>query len=81
MCFEIKWRRTYGILCFEIKWRRTYGIRNAINRRNISDVIGGVCMIRNGRHSGPIHIAIGMCCCLLMFAMSDVSAIHLKYRM
>jgi hypothetical protein len=24
-------------------------LRNAINRRNISDVIGGVCIIRNGR--------------------------------
>jgi hypothetical protein len=36
-------------------------LRNAINRRNISDVIGGVCIIRNGRDSGPIHIAIGMC--------------------
>jgi hypothetical protein len=55
--------------------------RNAINSRNVSDVIGGVCIIRFGRDSGPIHIAIRMCCCLLMFAMSDVSTIHLKHRM
>jgi hypothetical protein len=55
-------------------------LRNALNRRNISDVIGGVCIIRNGRDSRPIHIAIGMCCCLLMFTMSDVSTIHLNYR-
>jgi hypothetical protein len=40
-----------------------------------------VCIIRNGRDIGAINIAIGMCCCLLMFAMSDVSTIHLKYRM
>jgi hypothetical protein len=26
-------------------------LRNAINCRNISDVIGGVCIIRNGRNS------------------------------
>jgi hypothetical protein len=37
-------------------------LRNAVNRRKISDVIGGVCIIRNGRDCGPIHITIGMCC-------------------
>jgi hypothetical protein len=67
---------------FQAKSRKCVpNLHNAINRRNISDVIGGVCIIRNGRDSRPIHITIGMCYCLLMFAMIDVATIHLKYRM